>query len=116
MLEVPEAVLKTKSVFEDSPIPLDKWLAATWMIANCTNGINSCEIMRAVGVTQETAWFMLHRIRLVVMDDNGNKLSGQIGVDETFVGERVQNMHRGSKLYTDELPAYRQVSAEFASS
>jgi transposase-like protein len=89
--------IKTKSVFEDSPIGLDKWLAATWMIANCKNGISSYEIMRAIGVTQKTAWFMLHRIRLAMMDDDGNKLSGEVEADETFVGGRIQNMHRKSK-------------------
>jgi transposase-like protein len=89
--------IKTKSVFEDSPIGLDKWLAATWMIANCKNGISSYEIMRAIGVTQKTAWFMLHRIRLAMMDDDGNKLSGEIEADETFVGGKIANMHRKSK-------------------
>ena len=89
--------IKTKSVFEDSPIPLDKWLAATWMIANCKNGISSYEIMRAVGVTQKTAWFMLHRIRLAMMDDDGSKLSGEIEADETFVGGKIANMHLKSK-------------------
>jgi len=89
--------IKTKSVFEDSPIGLDKWLAATWMIANCKNGISSYEIMRAIGVTQKTAWFMLHRIRLAMMDDDGNKLSGEVEADETFIGGRIQNMHRKSK-------------------
>ena len=89
--------IKTKSVFEDSPIPLDKWLTAVWMVANCKNGVSSYEIMRDLGVTQKTAWFMLHRIRLAMMDDDGNKLSGNVEADETFVGGKVQNMHRHSK-------------------
>ena len=89
--------IKTKSVFEDSPIPLDKWLTATWMIANCKNGISSYEIMRACGVTQKTAWFMLHRIRLAMQDDDGNKLSGEVEADETFVGGKLKNMHRSRK-------------------
>jgi transposase-like protein len=91
--------IKTKSVFEDSPISLDKWLTATWMIANCKNGISSYEIMRALGVTQKTAWFMLHRIRLAMMDDDGNKLSGEVEADETFVGGKIANMHRKSKRF-----------------
>jgi transposase-like protein len=91
--------IKTKSVFEDSPISLDKWLAATWMIANCKNGISSYEIARDLGVTQKTAWFMLHRIRLAMMDENGNKLSGEVEADETFVGGKIANMHRKSKRY-----------------
>src|SRR5258708_4750980 len=70
--------IKTKSVFEDSPIPLDKWLAVTWMVANCKNGISSYEIMRSIGVTQKTAWFMLHRVRLAMQDDDGTKLSGHV--------------------------------------
>src|ERR1700733_7307121 len=86
--------IKTKSVFEDSPIPLDKWLAATWMIANCKKGVSSYEIMRATGVTQKTAWFMLHRIRLAIQDEDGIKLSGRVEADETFVGGKVTNMHR----------------------
>jgi transposase-like protein len=91
--------IKTKSVFEDSPISLDKWLAATWMIASCKNGISSYEISRDLGVTQKTAWFMLHRIRLAMMDENGNKLSGEVEADETFVGGKIANMHRKSKRY-----------------
>jgi transposase-like protein len=86
--------IKTKSVFEDSPIPLDKWLTATWMIANCKNGISSYEIMRSTGVTQKTAWFMLHRIRLAMQDQTtGGKLSGEVEVDETFIGGKARNMH-----------------------
>jgi len=89
--------VKTRTVFEDSPITLDKWLAATWMVANCKNGISSYEIMRATGVTQKTAWFMLHRIRLAMQDESGKKLSGEVEADETFVGGKVRNMHRRSK-------------------
>jgi transposase-like protein len=93
--------IKTKSVFEDSPIALDKWLAATWMIANCKNGISSYEIMRATGVTQKTAWFMLHRIRLAMQDEaTGGKLGGSgngVEVDETFIGGKARNMHAGEK-------------------
>ena len=93
--------IKTKSVFEDSPIPLDKWLTATWMIANCKNGISSYEIMRATGVTQKTAWFMLHRIRLAMQDErSGGKLGGSgngVEVDETFIGGKARNMHAGDK-------------------
>ena len=93
--------IRTKSVFEDSPIPLDKWLTATWMIANCKNGISSYEIMRATGVTQKTAWFMLHRIRLAMQDETtGGKLGGSgngVEVDETFIGGKARNMHADVK-------------------
>lgn len=86
--------IKTKSVFEDSPIALDKWLTAVWMVANCKNGVSSYEIARDLGVTQKTAWFMLHRIRLAMQDETtGGKLSGEVEVDETFIGGKARNMH-----------------------
>jgi len=76
--------LKTGTIFEDSPLGLDKWLPTVWMIANCKNGVSSWEIHRALGVTQKTAWFMLHRIRLAMQDTNtGGKLGGGVEVDET---------------------------------
>src|SRR5437588_8603598 len=68
--------LKTGTLFEDSPIGLDKWLAVVWMAVNCKNGISSWEIHRAFGVTQKTAWFMLHRVRLALQGNKGGKLSG----------------------------------------
>jgi transposase-like protein len=68
--------LKVGTIFEDSPIPLEKWLPVMWMIANCKNGVSSWEIHRAVGVTQKTAWFMLHRIRLALQNNSFEKLSG----------------------------------------
>ena len=81
---------KTLSVFEDSPIPLDKWLIAVWLVVNCKNGISSYEIMRDLKVTQKTAWFMLHRIRLALNQKTWNKLGGedggQVEVDEAYIG------------------------------
>src|ERR1700755_1935047 len=68
--------VKVGTIFEDSPLGLDKWLPAMWLILNCKNGISSCEIARALGVTQKTAWFMLHRIRLAQQGKHGGKLSG----------------------------------------
>lgn len=86
--------LKTGTIFEDSPLGLDKWLPAVWLIANCKNGISSWELHRAIGVTQKTAWFMLHRIRLAMQDDiDGGKLGGEVEVDETFIGGKARNMH-----------------------
>jgi transposase-like protein len=84
--------LKVGTVFEDSPIGLDKWLPAMWMLINCKNGISSYEIHRALGVTQKTAWFMLHRLRLAVQE-SGGMLSGEVEVDETFIGGKARNMH-----------------------
>ena len=79
--------LKTGTIFEDSPLGLDKWLPCVWMIANCKNGVSSWEIHRALGVTQKTAWFMLHRIRLAMQDPKtGGKLEGEIEADETSIG------------------------------
>src|SRR5262249_15176813 len=89
--------VKVGTVFEDSPLGLDKWLPAAWMIANCKNGISSYEIHRALGVTQKTAWFMLHRIRLAMQDTNGGKLSGHVEVDESFIGGKARNMHAAKR-------------------
>jgi transposase-like protein len=86
--------IKVGSIYEDSAIGLDKWLTATWMVVNCKNGVSSHEIARSIGVTQKSAWFMLHRIRLSMQDQGGNKLSGQVEVDETFIGGKARNMHK----------------------
>ena len=85
--------LKTGTIFEDSPLGLDKWLPVVWMIVNCKNGVSSWEIHRAVGVTQKTAWFMLQRIRLAMQDETGGKVGGDVEVDETFIGGKARNMH-----------------------
>jgi transposase-like protein len=86
---------KVGTVFEDSPIGLDKWFAAAWMVANCKNGVSSYEIHRALGVTQKTAWFMDHRIRLAMQAGSFEKqLSGTIEADETFIGGAARNMHK----------------------
>jgi len=92
--------LKVGTVFEDSPIGLEKWLPVTWMLSNCKNGVSSYEIARAVGVTQKSAWFMLHRIRLAMQTDSFIKLGsggGIIEMDETFIGGKVKNMHKTKK-------------------
>ena len=86
--------LKVGTVFEDSPISLEKWLPVMWMLVNCKNGVSSWEIHRSLGVTQKTAWFMLQRARLALQDPNtGGKLSGEVEVDETFIGAKARNMH-----------------------
>jgi transposase-like protein len=95
--------VKLGTIFEDSPIGLDKWLTALWMLANCKNGVSSYEIHRAIGVTQKSAWFMLHRLRLGLQEPNlGSKLGGNEGgeveIDETFVGGKVKNMHKDRKV------------------
>jgi len=89
-----EFSIKVGTVMEDSAISLDKWLTATWLVTNCKNGISSYEIARDVRVTQKSAWFMLHRIRLAMQDDFfGSKLGGEVEVDETFIGGKARNMH-----------------------
>ena len=89
-----EFSVKVGSVCEDSAIGLDKWLTALWLLSNCKNGISSCELARDLNVTQKTAWFMLHRIRLAMQDETfGSKLGGEVEVDETFIGGKARNMH-----------------------
>jgi transposase-like protein len=86
--------LKVGTIFEDSPLGLDKWMCAFWMICNCKNGVSSCEIARSLGITQKSAWFMLHRIRKAMHDDfAGGKLGGEVEADETFIGGKARNMH-----------------------
>src|SRR6266536_2536295 len=86
--------VKVGSIFEDSPIGLDKWLAAMWMIANSKNGVSSHEMARSLGITQKSAWFLLHRIRLAMQTGTLQKLDGEIEVDETFIGGKARNMHK----------------------
>ena len=85
--------VKIGTIFEDSPVGLDKWLCAMWMLANCKNGVSSYEIGRALEVTQKTAWFMLQRIRHAMHHGTINKMSGTIEADETFVGGAARFMH-----------------------
>jgi transposase-like protein len=89
--------VKVGTIFEDSPIPLDKWLATIWMIASAKNGVSSYEISRAIGVTQKSAWFMLHRIRLAMQSDFFDKMGGEVEVDETFIGGVARNMHKDKR-------------------
>jgi transposase-like protein len=88
---------KTGTIFEDSPVGLDKWLCAMWQVVNCKNGVSSYEVHRAIGVTQKTAWFMDHRIRHALSMGTINKLSGQIEADETFIGGKARNMHKDKR-------------------
>jgi transposase-like protein len=86
--------LKVGTIFEDSPIGLDKWLCALWLIVNCKNGISSCEMARDLGITQKSAWFLDHRIRFALHQGSFEKmLSGEVEADETFIGGKARNMH-----------------------
>ena len=87
--------IKTGTIFEDSPLGLNLWLPCVWLLTNCKNGVSSWEISRALDVTQKTAWFMLHRVRLAMQDEGtGGKLGGEIEIDETFIGGKARNMHK----------------------
>jgi transposase-like protein len=93
--------VKTGTIFEESPIALDKWLMAIWLAVNCKNGISSYEIARDLKVTQKSAWFMLHRIRLALKNGTWAKLGGDGGpveVDEAFIGGNPKNMHADRRL------------------
>jgi transposase-like protein len=94
--------VKVGTIFEDSPIGLDKWMTAVWMICGAKNGVSSYEIHRALGVTQKTAWFMLHRIREAMKSGSVMKLGGgdkgPVEVDETFVGPRFKNIHKRRRI------------------
>ncbi len=85
--------VKVGTIFEGSPLGFDKWLPAIWLAANTKNGISSHELGRALGVTQKSAWFMLHRIRLAMKSGSIEMLDGEVEVDETYIGGKAQNMH-----------------------
>jgi hypothetical protein len=88
---------KVGTIFEDSPLGLDKWFCAIWMIANCKNGVSSYELARAIGVTQKSGWFMLHRIRLAMKAGSFDKMDGTAEIDETYVGGKTKNMHKSKR-------------------
>ncbi len=90
--------IKVGTIMEDSPIGLDKWLPAIWMVTNCKNGISSYELARDLDVTQKTAWFMLHRARLAMQGSaGGGKMGGTVEADETFIGGLARNMHKDKR-------------------
>lgn len=93
--------VKVGTIFEDSALGLDKWLPAVWLITSAKNGVSSCEIARSLGVTQKTAWFMLHRIRKAMQSGSMMKLGGngggEVEADETFIGGKARKMHLSAK-------------------
>ena len=88
---------KVGTIFEDSPLGLDKWFAAMWMICGDKNGISSYEISRALGITQKSAWFMMHRIRAAMHAGTFEKMKGRVEVDETFIGGKARFMHKDKR-------------------
>jgi transposase-like protein len=107
--------VKTGSVLEESLIGLDKWMPVMWMVANCKNGVSSWEIHRSLGVSQKTAWFMLHRIRLGMQSKDGGKLGGGSGnkveIDETFIGGKARNMHKSRRQRMTTIGKYAAKTA-----
>jgi transposase-like protein len=101
--------VKVGTVFEESPLGLDKWMVTLWMLVNCRNGVSSYEVHRAIGVTQKSAWFMLHRLRYALQQPETKSQKDQIGgfgaveVDETFIGGKVKNMHKSRQLKLRQL-------------
>jgi transposase-like protein len=93
----PQFSLKVGTVFEDSPLGLEKWLPALWLVTNCKNGISSYELAKALGVTQPTAWFMLSRLRLALQAEHSGRWSGEVEADETFIGGKARNMHAAKR-------------------
>jgi transposase-like protein len=106
---------KVGTIFEDSPIALDKWMMVMWMLANCKNGVSSYEIGRATGVTQKTAWFMLHRIREAMkapaVAKMGSSEGGEVESDEAYIGGKAKNMHYKKRLAIErrrsQFPAWK---------
>jgi transposase-like protein len=102
--------VKVGTIFEDSPIGLDKWLPALWMLANCKNEISSYELARGLGVTQKTGWFMLHRIRLAMQTKSFKKWGGVVEADETYMGGKAANMHPRRKKIVQKHPLKSKVA------
>jgi transposase-like protein len=98
--------VKVGTIMEDSPLGLDKWMIALWLLANCKNGISSYELGKALGIRQNSAWFMLHRIREAMGHKSGFKLGGsggEIEADETYIGGKAINMHKSRKLKLQQI-------------
>ena len=102
--------VKMGTLLEDSPIPLTKWLPALWMLVNDKNGISSYELAKALGITQKSAWFVLHRLRTALATNSFTKIGGKDGgpveVDETFIGGKLRNMHKDKKIRYEKRGGY----------
>jgi transposase-like protein len=98
--------VKVGTIFEDSPLGMDKWMTAFWMVCNCKNGVSSAEMARTLKITQKSAWFMLHRVREVIKNNSVEKLGstgGAVESDETFIGPKPQRMHKDRRIKLEQL-------------
>jgi len=89
--------VKVGSIMEDSPLKIEIWMAAFWLVCSAKNGISSCEVARSLGIQQRSAWFMLHRIRRAMETGSFEKMDGEVEVDETYIGGKAKNMHTGKR-------------------
>jgi len=108
--------IKVGTIFEDSALGMDKWMIAVWMICNCKNGISSYEIHRALGITQKSAWFMMHRIRRAMQNNSLLKLGGgekEIEADESFIGGAARFMHSGRRKKVITARGFKDKAAAF---
>jgi transposase-like protein len=107
--------VKTNTLFDSTKISLRKWFAAIWLVTCHKRGVSSIQLSRDIGVTQKTAWFMLHRIRKAfgITNDDNTGIGGEIEIDETFVGGRNKNRHKDKKVekcqgrsFKDKVPVF----------
>jgi transposase-like protein len=105
--------VKVGTIFEDSPLGMDKWMTAVWMLVNCKNGVSSYEMASTLKITQKSAWHMMHRIRAAIKEGSFKKMSGEVEADETYIGGLARNMHskrRNQMFRNGTLDTLRQSS------